>query len=162
MAMHLMRAEVLGYHYAHIVADAIYTVQKDLSEANQNFSALISSKILFPSLQEVPEIICFICVEYETELKTLQLPMPDEPWFCAPWECRYKPTCYTDYEPHYGTDGSLSGIVLGTHPGWRREKVEEHHSVATMGHKDRRIYYKVKNFLSVLFSSIIFIYLILF
>jgi hypothetical protein len=30
-AMHLMRAEVLAFTYAHIVADAVYMLQRDLT-----------------------------------------------------------------------------------------------------------------------------------
>ena len=61
---------------------------------------------------------------YEQQLSELQQPIPEDPWFCSPWECKLNPTCYTDYEPQYATRNSLSEIVLGSHQGWRREKVQ--------------------------------------
>ena len=34
---------MLGYHYAHIIADAIYMIQADLTDSDRNISALTSS-----------------------------------------------------------------------------------------------------------------------
>jgi len=81
---------------------------------------------------------------YRQSLDKLQKPIPAEPWFCAPWECELKPRCFTDFRPQFNPQQSLSGIVLGSHRGWRREEVEDHESFAPFGYLDRRVYFKVR------------------
>ena len=101
--MHLFRAEVLAYNYAQIVADAIFTVQRDLL----SMTAAEASTV------------------YARRLAQLQVDIPEEPFHCASVECREKPRCYTDSQPNYNPAQLLSAIVVGEHIGWKLVDMEE-------------------------------------
>eukprot|EP00597_Dinobryon_sp_UTEXLB2267_P001139 CAMPEP_0170072872 /NCGR_PEP_ID=MMETSP0019_2-20121128/10412_1 /TAXON_ID=98059 /ORGANISM="Dinobryon sp., Strain UTEXLB2267" /LENGTH=430 /DNA_ID=CAMNT_0010282081 /DNA_START=484 /DNA_END=1773 /DNA_ORIENTATION=+ len=131
-ALHLLRAELLAFNYAHILADALFMLRRDLKDSGLGSTGPDTAKVNH------------LMKTYRHELEKLQQPLPAEPWFCAPWECALKPRCFTDYRPQHNPRQSLSGIVLGTHRGWRRETVEEHENYIPFGYLDRRVYFKAQ------------------
>lgn len=166
---HLLRAELFLYNYNHVLLDAIFNLQKDLS--------LISAKH-----QNDPDGMFRHQLEvYERKLaglqRTLNTPLA-EPKHCPAWECgnpMENTQCFTDYLPNYlaatpapgtGTaatatataataatatvatrDHTLSSLVMGdiSKSGWQR--VEKNVlSAKQFGNKDRQIYYYTEAF----------------
>jgi hypothetical protein len=98
--MHLLRAETLAYNYVNILADAIYTVEKDSESL---------------SLDEMSK-------KYQSKLDELQVPIPSvedchTQCHCRN-ECETKPICYTNFRPHFNNKFFLDDVIIGNHTGW--------------------------------------------
>jgi len=135
--MHLLRAETLAYNYANVLADAIYTVEKD-SETT--------------SIEDMSK-------KYQAKLNELQIPIPSAEechtqCHCRN-ECETKPICYTNFRPHFNPNFKLDDIIVGNHTGWYavlKECVGRDYE--TYGFIDDRPYYEAKGDGSEMFVKI--------
>eukprot|EP01033_Poteriospumella_lacustris_P017146 gene17146-12265_t len=121
--MHLMRGEQLAYNYAHILADTIYTIQQDLTNATlaSNRSALVDY--------------------YHQKWEALRIPIPENALHSRSEETKLLPTCFTDFKPHFNPANLLSSIVLGQPEGWNYKEVNEFQGSA-YGYGDTRPFYE--------------------
>eukprot|EP01033_Poteriospumella_lacustris_P007876 gene7876-5657_t len=137
--MHLMRGEQLAYNYAHILADTIYTIQQDLTNATlaSNRSALVDY--------------------YHQKWEALRIPIPENALHSRSEETKLLPTCFTDFKPHFNPANLLSSIVLGQPEGWNYKEVNEFQGSAygygdtrpfyeAVG-KDKEIHFRISNFM---------------
>ena len=118
--IHLLRGELLAYNYAHILLDAI-----DLVETDRRTKSAAA-----------------MAVEYQSVLDVLQPPMTDTVLHCHS-ECETRPTCWTNYEPHFNDKFFLDELVVGTHEGWSKHtgKVTDDH--IKYGYLDIKHFYQV-------------------
>jgi hypothetical protein len=110
--MHLLRAETMAYNYAYILLDALNEVDVALKAGHSRTTLLEGwhSWVLF---------CCRLTVlaEYQRKLDVLQVPAPDY-LYCGE-ECIHRPTCYTDWRPHFNPKYFLEDIIIGQN-GWNR------------------------------------------
>lgn len=91
-----------------------------------------------------------IYIEYQAILDELQPPMTETILHCHN-ECETKPTCWTNYEPHYNDKYFLDELVVGTHEGWSKHsgKLTDEHAI--YGYLDKKHFYQVSPTITLYF-----------
>merc|ERR1719421_122288 len=92
--MHLLRGEIIAYRYSYVLLDAIYTIQGE--SRLQDFDSL--KKRLNDELRKL-----------QPEIGSLA------PVYCDD-VCRFRPNCFTDFEPNYNSEKKLSNIIREINP----------------------------------------------
>ena len=105
-AFHMMRGEMIAWLWGLAMLDAVYTVEGALGTGS------------------APEALL---KQMQTKLDALQPALP-APKKCQNLHCEAKPTCYTDFKPHYSPNLRLKDIVVGR-TNWTYEAGKSHHSV---------------------------------
>ena len=136
MGMHLYRAEILVYNYLHVILDAIYTLQSELTTLSVN------------TLEGYQQHALNIVQKYKKLLYPLQQgkSIPSKPLHCGD-DCLTPPICHTNYEPNYNKHALLSELIVGAHPGWEYIHKEGSQSSAIMnkfGYLDNRPCYEAR------------------
>ncbi|NCY08186.1 MAG: hypothetical protein EBX30_13465, partial [Betaproteobacteria bacterium] len=90
-AFHMMRGEMIAWLWGLAMLDAVYTVEGALGTGS------------------APEALL---KQMQTKLDALQPALP-APKKCQNLHCEAKPTCYTDFKPHYSPNLRLKDIVVG-------------------------------------------------
>lgn len=120
--MHRMRAEVMVFAYSLVLVDAIQMIERDFKQSTRE------------------EMI----QQFERELEILQKPIPDEPFHCRSLDCRDRPKCFTDFEPHFNFEQQISSIVVKKQEGWSRHSIDFRPSQQIFGHVDQKVYFRGK------------------
>jgi hypothetical protein len=91
-------------------------------------------------------VYVFLCVAYRAEYKDaldkLQPPMP-APRKCQSYHCDARPMCYTNFEPHYSKNMTLSELVVGN-TTWEYDAAELGDWSIHYGYLDAKPLYQAK------------------
>lgn len=55
---------------------------------------------------------------YQSSFDTLRGLVPEKTIHCPMEECKWKPKCYTNFNPHFNKNYMLSDIIIGSPIGW--------------------------------------------
>ena len=89
-AFHMLRGESIAWLYGLVIFETIQMLEDGLKKAKSE------------------ELIA----QYKAKLGILQPPLP-KPSKCQKLMCDVRPTCYTDFRPHYEESLKLSKIIVG-------------------------------------------------
>jgi len=95
---HMLRGEFLAYDHLMPMLDAMYMVKKELDNGAK-------SKTLADT--------------YKAKVDELMPPM-GLPKYCGNYHCADKPTCFTNFYPHFPTNMTLTELVVGRNE-WRMD-----------------------------------------
>jgi hypothetical protein len=103
-AQHLLRGEIMSWHMAFALLDALYMLRDEMSssEKAKDSDSLIRA--------------------YADKITELYPAPPADPKYCGKYHCQSRPRCFTDSLPHY-SNATLRSIVVGQ-PEWEYEPHE--------------------------------------
>lgn len=90
-AFHLLRGEFIAWLFTLPLLDALYMIKEELSKGAKEET---------------------LAASYKAKLDELMPPM-GAPTSCQRYHCEEKAKCFTDFYPHFPTDTTLSGRVVG-------------------------------------------------
>lgn len=102
-AFHMLRAETIVWTQTLTLLDAMYMVQRDLAAKH-------SPAMLF--------------AHYSAALDKLQPPLPSTAR-CSHYHCLSRPTCFTDFMPHYASNMTIEQITVGR-TKWSKHEGDAH------------------------------------
>lgn len=90
---------------------------------------------------------CFLMcdgIDYVQELTSHGHNIPNDPKFCKNYRCEHRPTCFTDFKPHFATNMTLSELIIGSNQ-WINDDNEYPSWSLTYGYLDLKPFYFANN-----------------
>ena len=106
----MLRGEAISWIYALIIHDAIDMLINDLQ--NKEIAELLAGKHIIAVFSTNIYLLIFRTIDY-TGFLTSHGSIPKDPKFCKNYRCEKRPTCFTDYMPHFPTNMTLKELIVG-------------------------------------------------
>ena len=99
------------YPYSLYYPYYYFTITTTTTLQTTYYCYLYITHILLLTLPLLPLLLLHL--EYENFLTDLTPPLPNPKKCAYPYHCELRPLCFTDYQPHYSANLTLTELVVG-------------------------------------------------